>query len=169
MKPQRRRKEDIDSLPNQPIEIKRYDLVYKQKANAYREHLNQLLIPFGASSELTGSVELEIATKGEWEYAIYLTDEQWFPVIVFLINHYHSIHYLSDDMAVFTAVSDGIDIEVFPLRNDAAERNRAIMNYWLSNPIALQEYEKGKIEHAFSKREYYAWKDEYFARIVEAL
>jgi hypothetical protein len=33
----------------------------------------------------------------------------------------------------------------------------------------LKEYEQGKLQHAFSKREYYRWKDEYIARIVEAV
>jgi hypothetical protein len=118
---------------------------------------------------LTGSVELEISTKGEWEYGIYLTDEQWFPVLVFLINHFGSIHTLMDDFAVFTDRFHGIDIEIFPMCNESAQRNRAIMDYWGRNPVALKDYEQGKLWHAFSKREYYRWKDEYIARIVEML
>ena len=94
MKPQRRPKESIDRLPNQPIELTPFDPVSKQRAGIYRERLNQLLAPFEAFAELSGSLELEIATKGEWDFAIYLTDEQWFPVLVCLINHFHSIHFL---------------------------------------------------------------------------
>jgi len=169
MKPQRRRQEDIDRLPDQPIDIKPFDLQSKKQAGLYRDHLNQILAPLGVISELFGSVELEIATKGEWEYAIYLTDEQWFPVLVCLINHFQSIHYLSDDFAVFTAGSEGFDIEVIPMRQEAAKRNQAIMNYWRSHPAALQEYEQGKLQHSFSKQAYYRWKDEYIAKIVESL
>jgi hypothetical protein len=70
---------------------------------------------------------------------------------------------------VFTDHSEGIDIEVIPMRGDAAKRNRAIMAYWRKYPAALKEYEQGKLQHAFSKREYYRWKDEHIARIVERL
>ncbi len=169
MKPQRRPKEEIDRLPNRPIDIKPFDPLSKQQAGIYAVQLNQLLAPLGASAELFGSVELEIATKGEWEFAIYLTDEQWFPVLECLINHFRSIHALVDDFAVFTDQFEGTQIEIIPMRDDAARRNQAIMDYWRSNPAALQEYEQGKIQHAFSKREYYRWKDEYIARIVEKL
>lgn len=169
MKPQRRPKESIDRLPNQPIDIKPFDPLSKQQSVFYRERLNQLLAPFGAFAELSGSLELEIATKGEWDFAIYLADEQWFPVLVGLINHFHSIHFLEDDFAVFTDQSEGTEVEVFPMRGDAARRNQAIMDYWRSNPAALKEYEQGKLQHAFSRREYYRWKDEYLARIVEML
>jgi hypothetical protein len=169
MKPQRRPKAEIDRLPDEPIEIKPFDPIGKQQASIYCEQLNRLLAPFGTSAELFGSVELEIATKGEWEFAIYPPEEQWFPVLVCLINHYRSVHFLSDDLVVFTDRSEGIDIEVIPMRNDAAQRNRAIMAYWRNNPVALNEYEQGKLQHAFSKREYYRWKDEHIARIVERL
>ena len=169
MKTQRIPKEEIDRLPNKPIDIKPFDPISKQHASIYQEQLNQLLAPLGASAELFGSVDLEIATKGEWEFAIYLTDVQWFTVLVGLINHFRSIHFLIDDFAVFTDESQGTEIEVIPMRNDAARRNQAIMDYWRSNPTALQEYEQGKLQHAFSKREYYRWKDEYIASIVETL
>ena len=169
MKPQRRAQENIDRQPTTPIEIKPFDPLSKQRAIRYGGQLNQLLKPLGASAELFGSVELEIASKGEWEYAIYLTDEQWFAVLVCLINHFHSIHFLIDDFAVFTDACEGTDIEVIPMRSEAARRNQAIMDYWRSNPAALNEYEQGKFQHAYSRREYYRWKDEYIAKIVEAL
>jgi len=169
MEPQRRPKESIERLPNEPIDIKPFDLISKQQANIYREQLNQLLAPFGASAELFGSVELEIATKGEWEFAVYPSDEQWFPVLVCLINHFGSIHTLMDDFAVFTGMSEGTEVEVIPMRYESAKRNQAIMNYWRGDLAALKEYEQGKLQHAFSKREYYRWKDEYIARIVETL
>ncbi len=169
MKPQRRPKEKIDCLPELPIELKPFDEEYKRQAEIYCARLNLLLAPLGVSAELSGSVELEIATKGEWEYGIYLTDEQWFPVLVFLINHFGSVHTLMDDFAVFIDRSQGTEIEIFPMRNEAAQRNRAIMDYWRNNPVALKDYEQGKLQHAYSKREYYRWKDEYLARIVELL
>jgi hypothetical protein len=169
MKPQRRAKVNIEQQDTLPIEIKPFDPLSKQKAEIYSRQLNQLLAPFGAVAELFGSMELGIATKGEIEFAIYLIDEQWFQVLVCLVNHFGNIHTLMDDFAVFTDVTEGIDVEVIPMRNESAQRNRALMNYWRANPAALQDYEQGKLEHAFSKREYYRWKDDYIASIVVTL
>lgn len=167
MKPQRRSQESIERQPHEPINIKPFDPNSKHQSGFYREGLNQLLAPFGVFAELSGSLDLEIATKGEWDFAIYLPDEQWFPVLVTLINHFHSIHFLEDDFAVFTDKFDLTEVEVFPLRGEAAKRNRAIMDFWRNNQAALREYEQGKLDHAYSKREYYRWKDEYLAKIVE--
>jgi GrpB-like predicted nucleotidyltransferase (UPF0157 family) len=169
LKPQRRPSESIERLPDCPIELKPFDPLNKQEADAYCEQLNQILAPFGAVAELFGSVDLEIATKGEWEYAIYLTDEQWFPVLIYMINHFGRIHFLNDDFAVFATVSEDHDIEIIPMRGESAQRNRALMDLWRSDPAALREYEQGKLDHAYSKREYYRWKDEYIAGIVERL
>ncbi len=169
MKPQRRTKEFLDRLPENPVPIKPFDPSSKQRSRVYEERLNQLLAPFGASAELFGSVELEIATKGEWEFAVYLTDEQWYPVLVSLINHFGSIYTLIEDFAVFTDQFEGTDIEVIPMRGESALRNRAIMDFWRNHPAALLEYEQGKLSHAFSKREYYRWKDDFIATIVEKL
>lgn len=169
MKPQRRSEELINQQPNEPIDIRPFDPINKQRSEIYRERLNQLLEPIGAFAELSGSLELEIASKGEWDIAIYLTDEQWFPVLVCLINHFHSIHFLEEDFAVFTDKSEGTDVEVFPMRGDASRRNQSIMDYWRANPAALKEFEQGKLKHAYSRREYYRWKDEFIARIVETI
>ncbi len=167
MKPQRRSIESIEMLPEHPLEIKPFDPRNKQASSQYLELLNRLLAPFGASAELFGSVELEIAGKGEWEFAVYLSDEQWFPVLECLINHYGGIHALMDDFAVFTDRMDEQEVEIIPMRLESARRNQLIMDYWRSDPAALQEYEQGKLQHAFSKREYYRWKDAYIAAIIE--
>ncbi len=169
MKPQRRPIEDIERRSTEPIELMPFDPAIKQRAIAYGQDLSKHLAPFGAAAELFGSLEMEIANKGEWEYAVYLDDEQWFPVLIFLINHFGGIHALMDDFAVFTHRIQDIDIEIIPMRNESAMRNRAITDYWRNDPVALKEYEDGKFAHAFSRREYYRWKDEYIAGIVEKL
>jgi GrpB-like predicted nucleotidyltransferase (UPF0157 family) len=167
MKPQRRPPEFFDRLSEQPIELKTFDPAGKQRASTYCAQLNQLLAPFHATAELFGSTDLEIATKGEWEFAIYLNDEQWYPALVCLINHYGSIYTLIEDFAVFEDTSEGTPIEIIPMRAEAAERNRALMDYWRKDRAAAKAYEQGKLLHAYSKREYYRWKDEYIASIVE--
>ncbi len=50
-------------------------------------------------------VQLELAGKGEWEFAIFPTDAQWYPILTLLINHFKSIYVLSDDFVVFTISS----------------------------------------------------------------
>jgi hypothetical protein len=169
MKPQRRPKEDFEKMSEQPIAIQPFDPESKRRAQAYCQVLNDLLAPLSTTAELFGSVDLEIATKGEWEFAIYLSDALWFKVLVVLINHYRSIYTLLDDFAVFEDTSEGTPIEIIPLRGEAALRNRAIMQYWRGSPAARRDYEQGKLAHAYSKREYYRWKDEFIAKIVESL
>ncbi len=169
MKPDRRPQSDFDRIPETPVHLKPATALEKQRASIYGADLNHLLEPCHASAELFGSTDLGIATKGEWEFAIYLTDEQWYPVLICLINHFGSIYFLRDDLAVFTDKFEDNDIEIIPMRAETAQRNQSIMHYWRNHPAALKEYEQGKLEHAFSRREYYRWKDEYIAQIVEKL
>jgi hypothetical protein len=167
MEPQRRSIESINRQPETPLELKPFDPFSKRSALRYGEELSRRLVAYHASAELFGSVELEIASKGEWEYAVYLDDEQWYPMLIFLINYFGGIHALMEDFAVFTSRSEDTEIEVIPMRGESARRNRAIMDYWRGDPAALKAYEQGKFEHAYSRREYYRWKDEYIASIVE--
>jgi hypothetical protein len=74
-----------------------------------------------------------------------------------------------EDFAVFTDTKDGTAIEVIPMRGEAVKRNQAIMDFWRHHPAALKEYEQGKLQHAYSKRECYRWKDEFIAHLVEKL
>jgi hypothetical protein len=135
----------------------------------YLASLNDLLAPFGVTAELFGSVELEVAGKGEWEFAIYPVDQQWYPVLVRLINHFGSIYTLMDEFALFEDSYNGSQIEVIPMRGETAEQNRAVMNFWRTHPAALKEYEQGKYQHAHSKRDYYWWKSNLIADILESL
>jgi hypothetical protein len=169
MKPSRRPVEFFDTLPQNPILLKAFDSTHKQRSFDYAQSLNRLLTPFGVTACLFGSVELEIASKGEWEFAIWLNDAQWYPVLTALINHFGKVYSLLEDFAVFEDMFEETPIEVIPMRGEALARNQAIMDFWHNNPAALKEYEQGKFEHAYSKREYYRWKDEFIARIVEQL
>lgn len=132
-------------------------------------NLNEVLAPFEVSAELFGSVELEIAGKGEWEFAIWLTDQKWYPVLTRLINHFGSIYELSDDFVLFEDSYNGTEIEVIPMRGETAKQNQAIMNFWRNNPTALKEYEQGKYQYVHSRREYYWWKSNLIADILESL
>jgi len=169
MKVERKSREYYNRFADKPVAIKPFDLASKQQALQYLVRLNALLEPLGVTAELFGSVELEIAGKGEWEFALWLTDQQWYPVLIRLINHFGSIYALSDDFVLFEDSDNGRAIEVIPMRGATAERNQAVMNFWRSNPVALKAYEQGKYQHAHAKRDYYWWKDNLIADILESL
>ena len=135
----------------------------------YLARLNERLAPHNVEAELHGSVELEVAGKGEWEFAIYLDDERWFPVLKTLINHFGAIFELTDDFALFEDRQGEMDIEVIPMRGETAIQNQAIMAYWRNNPAAREEYARQKSEFANSKRAYYWWKSNLIAAIRESL
>lgn len=169
MNAERLPREAFEQLPETPVEIKPFDPESKKQSNLYLEQLNEVLEPHQVEAEFFGSVELEIAGKGEWEFAIWLDDDNWYPVMTTLIQHYKGIWFLDEDMAVFHITAGANSIEVIPMRREAAQRNKAVMTFWRSNPEKLEEYEKLKFEHAHSKREYYWWKHNYIGDIVESL
>ena len=169
MKVERKPREDYNRFADKPVAIKPFDAASKQQALHYLARLNVLLAPFGVVAELHGSVALEIAGKGEWEFALWLTDQQWYPVLIALINQFGSIYALTDDFALFEDNENGRNIEVIPMRGEAAKQNQAVMNFWRTDPAALQAYEQGKSQHAHAKRDYYWWKDNLIADILESL
>jgi hypothetical protein len=159
----------FETLSNDPVVLKPFNPESKRLAKLYGDKLDVLLSPYSVHAELFGSTDLEIDSKGEWEFGIWLNDHQWYPVVIMLINHFGSIYTLSNDFALFNDVCGSYDIEVIPMRGDAAARNQALMNYWRNNPEAVMSYRAGKIAHAYSKREYYRWKNTHMSDIVEAL
>jgi GrpB-like predicted nucleotidyltransferase (UPF0157 family) len=159
----------FEKLSNDPIDLKPFDPKSKSAALGYGERLDTLLAPFSVHAELFGSTNLEITGKGEWEFGIWLDDEQWYQVLVLLINHFGSIHYLSDDFVLFKDICDGTEIEIIPMRGDAAARNLALNKYWRDHPEAVEAYQAGKVAHAYSRREYYRWKNNHISNIVESL
>ena len=169
MNVERKPRDYYNRFADKPVAIKPFDPESKQQALQYLACLNALLAPSGVVAELHGSVALEIAGKGEWEFALWLTDPQWYPVLIRLINHFGSIYALSDDFVLFEDKDNGNNIEVMPMRGEAAKQNRAVMNFWRTDPAALKAYEQGKSQYAHSKRDYYWWKDNLIADILESL
>ncbi len=166
---ERRPQEAFDTLPLTPVAIRPFDPASKRAALAYGERLNDLLEPTGVSAELFGSVELEIAGKGEWEFALYPSDAQWYPTLILLVNHYQGVYAMSDEFVLFEDVCEGHPIEVIVMRGGTAARNRAIMRYWREHPAARAAYEEQKYRHCHAKRDYYRWKERFIADILESL
>ncbi len=55
------------------------------------------------------------------------------------------------------------------MRGERAGWNRAFMSYMRAHPEARQAYEQGKIAHAYSKRAYKRWKENFIADVLESL
>jgi hypothetical protein len=170
MRVERGTPEDYDKFSTRPVIIRPFDPDSKRAARAYGARLNETLLPTGVAAELHGSLVLEVAGKGEWEFALYPSPERWYPTLTLLINHFRGgVYYMSEEVVTFNAVCDGHEIEVIVMRGNAAECNRAIMRHWREHPDARADYEAQKYRHCHSRRDYYRWKDNYIADILVAL
>ena len=159
----------FEGISEEPLKLLPFDPESKRRALEYGKTLVGLLAPMGASAELHGSTDLELAGKGEWEFAVWLDDSSWYTVIAWLVNHYRSIFVLDDEFALFEDRHEGTPIEVICMRGSVAQRNQAIMKYWRGSAAARAEYEQGKLAHAYSKRAYARWKDRHITEILERL
>ena len=169
MRVERGKPEDYEQFSTRPVPIRPFDPDSKRAALAYGARLNERLASTGVAAELHGSLALELAGKGEWEYSLYPAPEQWYPTLTLLINHFRGVFSMSEEVVMFNDTHDGNHVEVIVLRGDTAERNRAIMRYWHEHPQAAAHYAAEKYRYAHSKRDYYRWKDNYIADILEAL
>ena len=169
MRVERGTPEEYSKFSTRPVPIRPFDPDSKRAALAYGAQLNERLLPTGVAAELHGSLALALAGKGEWEFALYPSPEQWYPTLALLINHFRGVHLLSEELVMFNDMCDGHHVEVIVLRGNTAACNQAIMRYWREHPEAAAMYEAEKYRHAHSKRDYYRWKDTYIADILESL
>ena len=161
--------EAFDKWPLTPIALRPFDPESKRAALTYGAGLNDVLASTGVSAELFGSMDLEIAGKGEWEFALYPSDDQWYPTLILLINQFKNVYTMSDEFVLVADECAGHPIEIIVMRRGTAERNRAITLYWRENPAARAAYEEQKYRHCHTKREYYRWKEFFIADILELL
>ena len=161
--------EAFDKWPLTPIVLRPFDPASKQAALAYGRWLNERLAALGVTAELFGSVALEIAGKGEWEYAVYPSDEEWYPTLILLINLCKGVYTMSDEFVLVADRRDGHPVEIIVMRGTTAACNQAIMRYWREHPAARAAYEAEKYRHCHAKRDYYRWKETYIADLLEAL
>lgn len=169
MRVERGKPEDYDKFTTRPVPIRPFDPDSKRAALVYGARLNERLAPIGVAAELHGSLVLEIAGKGEWEYALYPSPDQWYPTLTLLVNHFRGVYLMSEELVMFNDVCDGHNVEVIVMRGNAAACNQAIMRHWREHPAATAIYEAEKYRHAHSKRDYYRWKDGFIADILESL
>ena len=169
MRVERGKPEDYAQFSTRPVPIRPFDPDSRRAALAYGARLNETLLPTGVAAELHGSLALGLAGKGEWEFALYPSPDRWYPTLTLLVNHFRSVYFMSEEFVNFNDLCDGHHVEVIAMRGDTAARNRAIMRYWREYPAAAATYEAEKYRHAHSKRDYYRWKDNFIADILETL
>ena len=103
MKVQRLPKSYFDRFAEKPVTIKPFDPHSKELAMNYLAMLNETLASHEVEAKLHGSVELEVAGKGEWEYAIYLDDERnrqlldWVEQHDIPLDHFHTSGHADAD------------------------------------------------------------------------
>lgn len=119
--------EAFDRFSLKPVVIRPFDPASKRAALAYGERLNDRLRPTGVAAELHGSMVLEIAGKGEWEFAVYPSDAQWYPTLIALINHYRGVYTMSDEWVMFNDECDGHPVEVIVMRGGWASLYRGLL------------------------------------------
>ncbi len=169
MRVEREKPEEYEKFSTRPVPIRPFDPDSKRAALAYGARLNERLESIGVAAELHGSLALELAGKGEWEFALYPSPDQWYPTLTLLVNYLPAVYMMSEELVNCNDVCDGHNVEVIAMRGNAAECNRAIMRYWREHPDARADYEAQKYRHCHSRRDYYRWKDGFIADILESL
>lgn len=144
MRVERGKPEDYDKFSTRPVPIRPFDPESKRAAFAYGARLDGRLASTGVAAELHGSLALELAGKGEWEFALYPSPNRWYPTLTLLVNHFRGVYLLSEELVLFNDVCDGHNVEVIVMRGNAAACNRAIMRYWREHPDARAAYEAQK-------------------------
>jgi hypothetical protein len=169
MRVDRGKPEEYEMFSTRPVPIRPFDLDSKRAALAYGARLNEQLTSTGVAAELHGSLALGLAGKGEWEFALYPSPDQWYPTLTLLVNHLPAVYMMSEELVTLNDVYDGHEVEVIAMRGNAAECNQAIMRYWREHPESAAIYEAQKYLHCHSRRDYYRWKDGFIADILESL
>ncbi len=169
MRVERGKPEDYEKFSTRPVPIRPFDLDSKRAAIAYGARLDERLASTGVAAELHGSLALELAGKGEWEFTLYPSPDRWYPALTLLVNHFRGVYSMSEELVMFNDVCDGHHVEVIVMRGNTAACNQAIMRHWREQLDARADYEAQKYRHCHSRRDYYRWKDNYIADILESL
>src|SRR4051812_40515291 len=96
--------EEYEQFSTRPVPIRPFDPESRRAALAYGARLNERLALTGVAAELHGS--LALAGKGEWEFSLYPSPEQWYPTLTLLINHYRGVYSMSEEVVMFNDTCD---------------------------------------------------------------
>jgi len=163
------KKEYFARFSNKPVDIKPFDPHSTKVATKYLQTLNGLLEEFGLQAVHRGSTAFKISGKGDVEFGIYPSEENWFPVIGKLVNHYKGIGRLEEDYARFNDFVGQFEIEIILMKGHTALVDQKLTAYLKSHPEILKAYEKIKAKYSFSKQEYSIQKDKFLRDIVNQI
>ena len=108
MRVERGKPEEYEKFSTRPVPIRPFDPDSKRAALAYGARLNERLASTGVAAELHGSLALELAGKGEWEFALYPSPDQWYPTRTLLVNHFRGVYLMSEELVMFNDERDGL-------------------------------------------------------------
>ena len=163
-------KEYFERFNTKPVDIKPFDPKSLGIAHKYKKRLDDLLRPFGQEAVLRGSTYFKISGKGEIEFGVYPSEENWQSVISALTDYYKgNLGKLETDYARFNDKFEGYDVEVTVMKGRSALVDKKLTLCLAQSPSLLKEYEGIKREYAYSKREYYIQKDKFFRKVIETI
>lgn len=155
-----------ERFSTKPVAVMPFDERAPAVAAAYGEGLARILRDADVTILHRGSTALGIAGKGDIEFGVYPAAEDWDRVIARLQAIYGPPGSLETDFARFNHESDGFQIEIILLRDDAARLDRALHSYLRNHPALLLEYEAVKRRSSYSRREYQRQKDAFLRMVV---
>lgn len=162
-------KEYFERFSTNPVLIKPFDPRSLEVAAKYKKRLDILLKPFRLIACHRGSTYFGIAGKGEIEFGVYPKKEDWYKVLVAIINYYKAIGNLENEYARFNDNSEGFEVEIILMTGHIAVVDKKLNEYLKSNPVLLKEYEEVKRKWPFSKREYMVQKDKFLRTVVSQI
>lgn len=155
---------------DKPVKIKPYNPVYKKIAGEYLKTINKLLKPVGVKATHIGATALGISGKGDVEFIVYPTKQQFDRVMVILVNHFKGIKQLNYGFAQFITKYKGYEIEVVVINDEEdAIRTKKLYRFFKKHPKVVKEYELVKINSAYSAEEYARAKDNFLRKIKSRL
>lgn len=158
----------FNKFSTKPVVLKSYDPQSPIIAHEYITQLKKLLQQFPKVEIVhRGSTLFGILGKGDIEMGLYIPEDQWFDVLILLINYYKEIGNLEKDYARFNDEYKGYEIEVILFTGYNALVDKRVTEYMKNNTDLLKKYEYVKRKYAYSKREYQIQKDKFFRKVIE--
>ncbi|MBN2015772.1 GrpB family protein [Candidatus Dojkabacteria bacterium] len=162
-------KEYFLKYSTKPVDIKPFDPKIKGVAKQYARKLNRLISDFELKVMHRGATAFGISGKEDIEFGIYPDEDQWFMLLMHLINHFQKIDNLEENYARFNDKFRGYDIEIILMKGHDAKVDKCLIEYLLSHPRLLKQYEDVKEKYAYSGREYAIHKDKFLRKIIKLI
>lgn len=156
----------FEEFSTAPVPFKPYAPDSRRVASIYLERLRNLLRDTHVEIRLRGSTAFEIAGKGDIEFGVYPTAEDWGRVVEILESICGKAQNTEDGYVRLNDTAEGYEIEVIVLAGYAARIDIRLTEYLLEHRGLLTQYERLKERHAYSKRAYQQEKDRFFRTIV---